>query len=252
MLKFKQFLLEKTYRLGQDVDMIYKKYFDKVVKDIWNSKWDGKFTKHTMSSSELKSADSKKAHVLNPITILLNDRNQNGNLYNPVHKVISLLINHNALDVLKQANMDFNEAGNLVGNRKKEWMDDLSERRIKGTIYHELSHWIDDTMHNQHIEKMIKIAQEPGHRDIIKQGSKGVNSSYYEINAQVHAIKQIKRQMSKLEYNSLTFDELVKGSSALSTMSLSNKEAGSYDQWVKDLLKRLAREKLLGKRMKYK
>jgi len=252
MLKFKQFLVEKTFRLGQDVDMIYKNYFAKYMKDIRSDKWDGRFKVEVISSAFLKSADSKKAHKLNPIHIVMNSKNESGNFYNPISKYISLKINDNALEILKQANMNFNDAGELLSGRKKEWMNDLSENRIKGTIYHELSHWIDDSIHNQHIEKMLIKAHEPGHRDVLKQGSKGVNSSYYEINAQVHAVKQIKRQMSKSKYDSLTFDELVAGSSALTTMTNLNKDAGSYDQWRKDLLKRLSREKLLGKSMKFK
>lgn len=252
MVGFKQFLLEKTFRLGQDVDWIYNKYFKKFVEKIRTDEWDGKLPNVSIFSSfELKTQDAKKAHKINPIQIRLNGVAGKGNFYNPVDKYISLQINDNALSVLNTSDFNFKKASNNVGDMKLQWIDDISERRIKGTIYHELSHWIDDSLHNSHIRKMVKKSAQEHNKSVLLRGAKSTTSTYYEINAQIHAIKQMKRQTSSEIWDSWTWDELIHNSAALDTMMKLNKQSNDYIRWRKELLKRMNREKLLGKKMKY-
>ena len=253
MKTFKEFLLEKTFNIGKDVDLIYNKIYKKFVTKLNKNQWDGTFPNQIkLSSSMLSSRDAKKAHVINPISVI--GFNGGQNTYNPVLKKISLNINSSALNVLSAPNYNIEDGAKLLGDRSGVWRDDISEKRIKGTIYHELSHWIDDTLHNSHIEKMLIHSSEvaPRYKQKVRnQGAKGENTSYYEINAQVHALKQMKRSVGKEVYDSWTWDDLIKKSSAIETMMISAKKYGDYERWKKDLLKRLSREKLLGKKMKY-
>ena len=250
MIRFKQYLLEKTFRLGKDVDYIYDTFFKGFVKAINSGHWDGSIpNKIHINSQELSSNDAKKAHAINPITI--HRAFGHGNAYQPIKHIITLDVNSNALDVFSNygVNGNLEKAKNLVGNRGELWLDDISEKRIKGTIYHELSHWLDDTFHNNHLLRMVKKAHEDS--SAVNQGGKTSTSSKYEINAQIHAIKEMKRHFKKSEWDAMTWDDLVAKSAALDTMSNLNKEANDYKHWRKELLKRMAREKLLGKNMKF-
>jgi hypothetical protein len=66
---------------------------------------------------------------------------------------------------------------------------DLSEPRIKGSIHHELTHWVDDTMNNQHIDKFIKNNEKKTAEE--NNVLKYINTHYLERQAQIHNIKQL-------------------------------------------------------------
>ena len=72
MKTFKQFIKEKTYNIGKDVDMIYNKYFKKRIDKITKGEYNfprGEMTYGTFNSSELKTKDCQKAHEINPVDI---------------------------------------------------------------------------------------------------------------------------------------------------------------------------------------
>lgn len=250
MKSYKQFINEATFNLNTDVYYLYNRFYNKFITKINNNKWDGIFPKiQYTDSSVLTSPDSIKAHEINPINIKFHDYTENGNFYNPSKSHINFYINKNALSLLIDKGFNLKKIAPNLGNMKLPFLDDLSEKRIKGIIYHELSHWVDDSLHNRHLKKLTLRSHETD-RNIMFVGNKGTQSTYYEINAQIHALKQMKSQVPLKIWNNWTWNDLELNSSAIHTMSILNKKSGDFFTWRRKLLKRMSRENLLGKRMK--
>jgi hypothetical protein len=87
----------------------------------------------------------------------------------------------------------------IPDHQKVFFRNEITETNIKGSIYHELSHWLNDTLHNKAVSKNMPITQDK----IDKLWSGDVNFSDFEIDAQVHAIKQVKRNYKK-DFDKLT------------------------------------------------
>ena len=260
-MKFKQYLLlEKTYAIGADVDLIYKKYFKKIIntfnkKDIEifrnllkkyykNGEW--YFGK--MLSANLKSKVAKKANILNPVNIYLGVTKDSSN-YTPEKKMINISLNKNAVDIIAKENMKQFKA-NLDNDTWERFNNELSPSAIKSTIYHELSHWLNDTLHNQNITKRIVKTKELKSIKPLQRFNK-IDFSDFELDAQIHALKQLKRDYKK-EWDNLSWKDIAQ-------------KKPFFDVWFDELrsatpqvqnkihqlmIKRLNRENLLGKKMR--
>jgi hypothetical protein len=256
---FNTFLLEKTFRIGSDVDFLYNKVYKKYVNQLLKYDGSGRFpnkpNKQYITSDKLKSKDAKKAHEVNPITIEFFTSDENA--YNPINHIIILNISQQVIELIKDEGGIIPASNMLSSNTKMQFIDEVSEKRIKATIYHELSHWIDDSLHNFHITKMIKDVQKHPTQinKIISQDGETSLSSYYEINAQIHALKQYKRSIKKDKWDVMTFKDVetyFATTSYISKKLLNQYGKKEYERWKKEILKRMAREKLLGKNMKNK
>jgi valyl-tRNA synthetase len=244
-----EFLLEATFNIGQDVDMLYNLLFRNLVKDIHNENWDGRLVDNTesLSTGILQSKEARKAHKMNPMRISTSHHNS----YDPTTRVLSVAINRNVLDLLRSCDMSYSKSLKFLTQHHpgqvRMFTADITPARIKGSIYHELSHWLDDTFHNRHISKTVNLAQELG-ASALRQGEQYVGLTKYEINAQIHAIKQLKRNNNKI-WNTLSFDQMVDLSAALQTVegALSTDDK---KRWKQMILRRMAREGLLGDSMK--
>jgi hypothetical protein len=262
MKTYKQFLLEHTFRIGKDVDFIYNKTYKKFVNAVIKyNKTGGVFpklpNKIEISSSELKSKDAKNAHKMNPIKIIAFNDPDEGNAYSPVYKSIFLNPNQEVIDLIKREGGIEQASNVLYRNQEAAFKDELTEKRIKATIYHELSHWIDDSLHNFHITTMInQVRSNPKNaQKILKQDGADSLDSFYEINAQIHALKQYKRSMNKKLWDRLAFSDVERMFASMNNVSSTLKSrygVKEYQRWKKEILKRMAREKLLGKNMKNK
>jgi hypothetical protein len=124
------------------------------------------------------------------------------------------------------------------------FLDDISERKIKGSIYHEMVHWLDNTFNDEFITRLL--IRSDTNISVLNADGKIPQSSYYEVNAQVHAIKQMRRQTNDHIWNSWTWDMLVKNSVVLTMISEKTKDVNDYVRWKRALLKRLIRENLIG------
>lgn len=254
MSRFLEYINEKTYRIGGDVDYIYKKLFQpymKLLPDI--DKFINKVNKSNsvfgeMNSDELKSKDCKKAHKENPILITAGVFNTSS--YTPSKSLIKLALNYSVIDVLNK-HRSKEEIESMIGSAtSKRFFNELSEPNIKGTIYHELSHWINDTIHNRHISKRLdKSLQFDDLSILLKYGSTLFTD--YEIDAQVHAIKQLKRNYKK-NWDKLSWMDIVslKGNFNVIFTKLKTINKKEQTAYFKALTKRLNRENLLGKGLK--
>jgi regulator of replication initiation timing len=181
-------LIDETLaNVDNDVNFLYDTYFKKDIDIIQKTGilTTDMFQKNETSTSVLKEDESKEADKINRCLITINLNNVN--YYNPFDQIMNISINKNALDfVIFESFGDLKKAAIMLKSNKI--ITEFTEEKIKGSIHHELSHWIDDTMHNQHIKKRLKKARESGTKD---KKNEPMNSSKIEIQAQIHNIKQL-------------------------------------------------------------
>ena len=248
MIPFSQFLVEKTYELNKDVDYIYDLFFKDIIIAInKNQPWEkidklvSKTYGTSIQSNVLNDEDSKIADDKNPVTIKYGE----GNNYNPSisgKAMISVCINRHAMKVIADFG-DIENATSAVGSQSKAFRTEFSKSRIKGTIHHELAHWIDDS-YTGRVRKMLMKNK----REVVYQGFSNVALTDYEVQAQIHSIIQIKR-MHKDVWNKITTKEMIELNASLTNIydDLGRKERST---WLKFLLKRMAREGLVGSKMR--
>jgi len=239
-------LAEKLTNVDSDVDLIYNTYFKKDIDEISKT---GVITRYmfdmpTTDTSVLKDDASIKANELNPCKILINN---GGNHYAPLQHIISVSINDGARDfILDNFNGIITNAVDYLSdlNQKKSLEQEFTEHKIKGSIHHELAHWIDDTMNNNHIQKVIKKAQEYRSNSLYDIP---VNATKMEIQGQIHNIKQLYNKY-KDTWDTLSWNNLIELSPSLS--NINKILTGNINtKWVRDLKIRMHREGLLGKNM---
>lgn len=242
-------LTEKLVNVDSDVDLLYNKYFKTDIDELNRT---GIIRKEMFEEYQgdntniLNSEDSIKANETNRCELIINNRL--GNAYRPSTKTIFLSANRNAINyVLNEFNGDYNNALDSLkgGNQYNSFKMEFTEERIKGSIHHELAHWIDDTNNNQHINKRTQIATKLGTRDI---NNIPVDSTKMEIQGQIHNIKQVYNKY-KENWNELSLRDLFNLTPTLNIV-FNNLKDSFKKQWVKDLILRMNRENLLGDKMR--
>lgn len=251
----KSLLKEKTFEITKDVDYIYKngKFQDFIKKysagEFPNkseilSEIDVEFGR--IESIKLPSSDAKQASLKKPVIIICGIF-RSGNYYYPGLDKIQVSLQKPALGVL----YDWNSY-QLTPSQQKTIHNEITESRIKSSISHELSHWLDDVNHNSQVTKLSSKANELGKADVLKLGKEDVNLTYFEIDAQIHGIKAI-HTVNKKKWDKMTLDDLFDMYTPLRTIfgKVYNKYGKDVtDIWQKTLIKRLDREGLLGKNMR--
>ena len=239
---------ERLMNFGDDVDLIYDKFFKKDYEQIkkteslkhYNPR---KYDKSFGITTEILQSDlSKKAHKINPCSIIIN---VSDNHYNPHNSIISLGPNKNAIDFILNNGVD-GEISSVfkylstreINNIKREFKPEI----IKGSIHHELSHWVDDTLHNRHIKSKLKP-----NVTVKDLGVDNINAHYLEIQAIIHNVVQLKRENEDI-WDLLSFSELINMSPSLNSVYNTLKGETKIG-WIKNLKRRMYREGLLGKEM---
>jgi hypothetical protein len=240
-------LAEKLTAVDSDVDMLYDKYFKGDIDAIGRTGFvtSAMFEQFEADTSILTSPDSIKSHDLNPCTIKINP---GLNFYNPKHKIIGIGVSKNALSfVMDYARGNIEKALDALNDekQKKSFIKEFTEARIKGSIHHELAHWIDDTLNNKHIEARVDKARE---RNTTSLGGIPVDATRMEIQAQIHNVKQLHNKHKDM-WDEMTFQDMLELSPSL--YSINNKFTGeTRAKWRKELKLRMNREGLLGKNMR--
>ena len=244
------------FDVSDDAQAIYDQYFKNAVEQLKTFKGDPDIPKSRMfSTAKLKSKAAQQAHELNPGTIKVWT---GGNFYSPRNTIIEVGLNKNVIDILELSD-SFNQALQLIpSNLHKRFKSEFEEHRIVGSIAHEISHWIDDTLHNYHIKGKVEKARElDDTRGPHSSKSKKITArlsdqlSAHEINAQIHQMKEVKNKISPERWDSLTIEELIdiNPSTSSTKEKLILKDVSLYQKWKRLLLTRLHREGLLGKAM---
>jgi hypothetical protein len=248
LLRENLLLIERLTNVDSDVDLIYNRFFKNDVDEIKRTNMVNRemFSVDDMSTSELKSTESINANKINKCNIIINYPNK-GNFYQPKKSLISLSINQGALEYALDNNGSLKLAhSHLYGNKANTFLKEFSEERIKGSIHHELVHWIDDTINNSHIYKSLKKTEEKKLKMVYRNIP--IDASTMEIQAQIHNIKQYYNKHKDI-WDTLSFNDII--NSVLTINVVYNKLHGNVRiEWLKRLKKRMAREGLLGDNMR--
>lgn len=240
-MRAKEFITEAILDINDDVDMLYDYFFKDLVADVLAGTWDGEIHMSKTDTDQLECPICQKASAKNFCTIYINKEGY-GNFYQPDQNLISLSMNLGALNLFKWYKQ---EAVNMTGNQGNRLRHELSPAVIKGSIHHELSHWIRDSLHKS-ISPLINQAKETGRTTVLPSG-KEINAHAIERDSQVHNFVQMKREYSDV-WDQLTFGQAIANSGPLHNI-FSNMPAAEKPQWIRQLRSRLAREGLLGKNM---
>ena len=254
-MRFNRYLLEKIANISIDVNNIYNKYFAEFVKAV--DKQDTKKLKvmvgkkifGKINSSELKSPDAIKSHKVNPVDIYLGV-DKAGSYYNFVNKVIFISANFPATKFLVDYEFDLGLLSKPF--QRSTILRELSEISIKGSISHELAHWVDDSFynHSERFKPFFSKNRESVARTFTKGKTENINLTNFELNACIQSFDEIKRAMSQKEYDKLTFIDVITLKPSLGYLFSTIGKKEEYDWYIKKFIKRLNREGLLGKSMR--
>jgi hypothetical protein len=244
---FEEVLTERLMDVDSDVDLIYDLYYKRDFDEIERTGniTENMFKESTTSTSILKTPLAIKGHNLNPCSININ---KSSNFYRPNTSYISVSINRSAINyIIDNGGYDNSievAANELPKSLRTSLIAELRETSIKGSIHHELTHWLDDTLHNKHIENRLDRAHQG---NPLTKGGKSIDSDKMEIQSQIHNIKQLNNKYGDT-WDDISFEEMIKLSPALSKVHRSLKD-DEIRQWVRDIKTRMHREGLLGKKM---
>lgn len=245
-------LSEKLTNVEDDVDMLYDMYFKNNVESISKTRFLSKNMLKTIITNTgiLKNELCIKAHTIEPCEIIINpspDGSDYCNYYSSVSHKIGLSFGGSFLALLDEHNGSLDKALYDIPNSQREkFLIEFSEYRVKGSIHHELAHWIDNNLNNNHIKKtMLGYANLPAGEAANK--IKTINAHYFEIQAQIHNIKQMYNS-HKLEWDNYTFNDMLELSPIFSFVKYLPESFRI--SWIKNIKKRMNREGLLGKNMR--
>ncbi|MFW6046288.1 MAG: hypothetical protein ACOCP4_00595 [Candidatus Woesearchaeota archaeon] len=229
MTKFYSYLNEKLIKINQkDIEMIYepiKEYVNLIneyIKEVERGGEEQKikskrldFLYHTkpgevkdvITSGNLTSKKAQMAHEIKSVTIMVIPRldESETNSYDPLRDTIKIGIPDDHIQAISWL-MD------VINDEKlKRLKYNLRPERIKTSIRHELTHWIDDALHGGHITKRLRKvldAQKSGDNILAKiiynQGEDISNLTDVEINAIVNQLDQVRKEFGKDLWNMLT------------------------------------------------
>ena len=236
----KLFLNEKLANVDDDVNFIYDTYFAESVKRF-NESGVLYFDSSRTDTSILKTSDAVSAHNVKPCLILINPVSGNFNYYNPYELIIGVGVNRNAIEFIKDSGGLENAVNSLPPKSASSLPLEFTEEKLKGSIHHELAHWIDDALHNGHIKNDLDWRRKNSYR------VGNVNATKFEIEGQIHNVKQLKNKFEGI-WDEISFSKLVDMSPTLKNI-YNNLSGDVRIKWVRDLKTRMYREGLLGKKM---
>ena len=278
-------LKEKVYIIEKDVNFIYNRAYKKFIQDFKNKKISLKKFERLLQNfnveikgRELKTKDCINAQNINPVIILCTLSTEiNNSYYDAIVKKeeypIVVVPNINLLHALIIS--DYNMDSIIVDKFKLDKNADkyknelhyrTTELNIKQRISHELNHWIDDTSHGRFLMnrqlKAKEIEDNPILDDktkekliqkIMSQNKELIILSDTEANSIIQQIQTIKNNVSKKEWDKFSLEDLFVRSGSLYSLAKNIRDTiglSGFNDWQKDLIKRLNREKLLGNNMK--
>ena len=270
-MKLKEILLtEATFNTDEVVDFVFeysfKNFFDELNEYIKGRRIPSampllptKTITPDILAQNVRNETIQNAIDTNPVTIMTGLFND-GSWYSPVKQEIHVSFSLNAYKILKDfidLGLSFKtifEAGIIHQKDRPRFMHDVSGELVKSTIAHEVSHWLDDTYHNRHIHKRLRRAMSiPFEKrekalKIVRSGKSDINMTPFEIDAQVHSIKQARRKFTQQEWDQLTLRDLFNLYPSFYTIS-KRLSFSERQEWRKLLISRLHREGLLGRNM---
>jgi hypothetical protein len=246
-------LQEKLYIIKMDVDYIYNIAFKEFIDDLNSNSLkelpyymnpNGDFA--YISSNELKCNECVEANKVNPSDIYCGC--YAASYYNfSKGGEIMLSLNFNVVKMI------YNQIKIPLSTSKfRRLVNELSEKKIKATIAHELSHWLDESLYQVFSKLLGDEKDDEKVRKLLALKGNYADITYYEIQAQIHGVAQIKNKYKKEDWDKLTMNELFELYPPLADVIELLYKKNDEDIariWLKGIIKRLHREHLLGKNM---
>jgi hypothetical protein len=95
---------------------------------------------------------------------------------------------------------------------------------------------------------MLDKAQKSNAAEIVKMGHSTTLATPYELDAQIHALKQLKRDF-KSKWNDIEWRDIIVQKPSFYHLFSSIINTPEYDDYMKRLMKRMNRERLLTKKL---
>jgi hypothetical protein len=277
MLRRRSYLQEGLFDIKVDVDWLYKKSgLDKIDRFLSGRKkspeeiidiltqLDKKKTFLKTTSAKLRSHAAQQAHQINPVSITIG-KGREGSYYIPASHSkkggsrIEVSINY-AFSFAKSAlySQDpMSYMSSRLGDQMQRFTQEFDSSAIKGTIAHELNHWLSDTLYNGNVTTLITRKKA----SFAKEGlglSSFMDQTPQELDSQIHAIQQIRDSVGDEAYAAFSWEDLFKAkSSLLSNFHFNDPRRGrsvlgekEFRRVMKYFAKRLHREGLLTKPMR--
>jgi endonuclease I len=286
---FKEFLVEKLIdvdkkdidmvfaplkRLYKDLQAVWKKHgvlsveeLEKQFKEVVSRHVVGGSVNHkvikTFSSGQLSSAAAQQAHKINPIKIKVYAILPHGasNSYNMLTKEIVIGLPLSVWEAMAY------RLNHIPHHQLAMLTNETSDIRLLSTIRHELTHWLDDSLHNQHLNKKFsrfnadlqKIKQADGdivstrnavdasYKKHVTKGEEDIYLTPLEITPFVNQIQELKRRIGDKKYDKLTWADIMTYMPSLDGL---NRRYGA--KFRKLMFTRMARENLLTKNLRNK
>ena len=258
-------ITERLTDVEEDVDFIYDKFFKEDIDEVQRTGivTTNMFKIHETDSNILKSNQAREANLSTlkkfkkPITIYINKKFSHGfdNFYNYKDNIISIGISRDALEyALDHHRGDIQKAADgLPLKLKVTFKQQFTEEKIKGSIHHELAHWIDQTFNNDAVSRSVNrynlmVNKKKRHKNAPEGSGTDINFEYMERQGQIHNIKQLYNK-HKDQWDKLTFKGMLELSPALDKVYYTMGDKNLRDKWVRLIKQRMYREGLLGKNM---
>lgn len=258
-------ITERLTDVEEDVDFIYDKFFKEDIDEVQRTGivTTDMFKIHETDSNILKSNQAREANLSTlkkfkkPVTIYINKKFSHGfdNFYNYKDNIISIGISRGALEyALDDHRGDIQKAADgLPLKLKVTFKQQFTEEKIKGSIHHELAHWIDQTFNNDAVSRSVNrynlmVHKKKRHKNAPEGSGTDINFEYMERQGQIHNIKQLYNK-HKDRWDKLTFKEMLELSPALDTVYHTMGDKNLRDKWIRLIKQRMYREGLLGKNM---
>jgi len=251
-MRLRNFLNEAVYKFSNsDINKIMdplKKYREKISELLGKGSADelddyldeiknleyiaGTYVVKTLDTSIFKSSPLSDAHKLNPVKIYI------GFTYSPHYNVQKRAI----VVGIRLSSLEDNAAWDL--GQLASW---YTLPKVRSDVVHEITHWLDDSFHKKFLTKAFS-----GERFVekyFKKGEKVYIDEPFEINSIINGISDMKKMLqhkiSKEMWDNLTWDDFL----GLDPM-LANLDERYGAKFRRIIKKRMAREKLLGKKMR--
>lgn len=249
-------LLEATFDIQEDVGYIWKnileptiEYYKNNTKEIYNlCNYRKSKIINIISSTDLPSLLSKKASKNNPINIFGGILVE-GNHYAPREKQLGLSLNMQAIMALGPLGLE-----NLPTLQKiyPSIGEEFSKISLIGSAAHELSHWLDESIHNKNITRLLDKIKNKNRIISANDHTYLSYATIQEIDANIHAIESMKREIGQEEWDKLTFNDILSKKPSLEHAfnKLKTLDKKRYLEWKKRFFGRMAREGLIGKKMR--
>lgn len=275
-------LNERVYDISEDVDYIYRNSFKSFIDDFQNNKvivniqdysnlsiedrkeFDRAIRLNStdiifssIESGDLNSLECIKANKIMPIKIYSGIFQYGSyHAYNYWERTpfISISLNIYLYNFLNfKSNLTKDKLNFFSGNKLTRASSEFTEERIKSSISHELSHWIDNATHDifKHIVGDETTADGKG--KALKLNKKAdVNSTYFEIQGQIHSLIEYKKKYGS-KWNSITWEELFNFQPSFYVIVeklLKDNDLTILINWFLNLFHRMDREDLIGTKMR--